>query len=111
MRAALGADHDADMMTTLPSSVRRRPFPRRAFALGFLAGFLIRVPAVLLAVVFPLAERLLPVLTPGNVLLRPLSSALGDWPDGVILLLPSLANGLVVGLLVAAVALLVSRLR
>jgi hypothetical protein len=36
---------------------------------------------------------------------------MGDWPVGVIMLLASLANGLVVGLLVAAVALLVSRLR
>ena len=99
------------MTTHLPSSVRRRPPSRRAFVLGFLAGVLVTVPAVMLALLFPVAERLLPVLTPGNVLLRPLSSAMGDWPVGVIMLLASLANDLVVGLLVAAVALLVSRLR
>jgi hypothetical protein len=111
MRLLRAEGHDAVMSTHPSSIIGRRPFPRRAFVLGFLAGFLIRVPAVLLALLFPLAERLLPVLTPGNVLLRPLSSAMGDWPVGVIMLLASLANGLVVGLLVAAVALLVSRLR
>ena len=109
---ALGAErHAAGMSTHRSTAVRRRRFPRRAFLLGFLAGFLIRVPAVLLAVLFPLAERLLPVLTPGNVLLAPLSSAVAGWPLGVVLLIASLANGLVVGLLVAAVALLVSRRR
>ena len=77
--------------------------------LGFLAGFLIPVPAVLLALLFPLAERLLPVLTPGVVLLRPLWSAMAGWSGGVTLLLGSLANGLVVGLLVAGVALVVGR--
>ncbi len=73
--------------------------------LGFLAGFLTWVPAVMLALLFPLAERVLPVLTPGSLLLRPLSSAMAGWPGGVNVLLGSLANGLVVGLLVAAVAL------
>ena len=99
-------------MTTNSSSVgRRRPFPRRAFLFGCLAGFLIWVPAVMLALLFPLAERLLPVLTPGSLLLRPLSSAMAGWSGGVNVLLGSLANGLVVGLLVATVALLVSRRR
>ena len=97
-------------MTTHRSSVvRRRPRPRRAFAFGFLAGFLVTVPAPVLALLFPLAERLLPVLTPGVMLLRPLSSAMADWSGGVNMLLSSLGNGLVVGLLVAAAALLVSR--
>jgi hypothetical protein len=54
---------------------------------------------------------LLPVLTPGNVLLRPLASAVAGSPVGVTMLLASFANGLVVGLLVAAVVLVVSRLR
>ena len=99
-------------MTTNSSSVaRRRPFPRRAVLLGFLAGFLIWVPTVTLALLFPLAERLLPVLTPGSLLLRPLSSAMADWSGGANVLLGSLANGLVVGLLVAVVALPFSRRR
>ena len=99
-------------MTTHRSSVAgRRPSPRRALVLGFLVGFLIPVPAVMLALLFPLAERLLPVLTPGVVLLRPLSSAMAGWSGGVNMLLGSLANGLVVGLLVAAAAVIVSRWR
>jgi hypothetical protein len=87
----------------------RRPPPRRAFLLGFLAGFLVTVPATILALLLPLGERLLPYLTPGVGLLRPLSSAMAGWPGGVSMLFASLANGFVVGLLVAAVALVVGR--
>ena len=97
------------MTTHPPSSVRRRPPLHRAFVLGFLAGFLVPVPAVTLALLFPVAERLLPVLTPGALLLRPLSSAMAGWPRGVNMLLASLGNGLVVGLLVAAAALVLNR--
>lgn len=96
-------------MTTHPPAVRRRPPPRRALVLGFLAGVLVTVPAAMLALLFPVAERLLPVLTPGVALLRPLSSAMAGWPGSVNLLLGSLANGLVVALLMAAVALVVGR--
>jgi hypothetical protein len=97
-------------VTTHRSSAdRRRRFPRRAFALGFLTGFLVTVPAVVLALLFPLAERWMPVLTPGVALLRPLSSAMAGWPGGVNMLLGSLANGLVVGLLAAGVALVAGR--
>ena len=94
-----------------PSTGRRRPRPLRPFVLGFLAGFLVTVPAVMLALLFPVAERLMPVVTPGVALLRPLSSALAVWPGGVNMLLGSLANGLVAGLLVAAVALVLGRRR
>lgn len=97
------------MTTHPPSAVRRRPPPRRAFVLGFLAGVLVTVPVAMLALLFPVAERLAPVLTPGVTLLRPLSSAMAGWPGGVNLLLGSLVNGLVVGLLVAAVVLVVGR--
>ena len=97
-------------MTMHPrSAVRRRPPPRRAVVLGFLAGVLVSAPAATLALLFPVAERLAPVLTPGVTLLHPLSSSMAGWPGGVALLLGSLANGLVVGLLVAAVALVVGR--
>jgi len=80
-------------MTTDPVRTGwRRPLPRRVFALGCLAGFLLPVPAVALALLFPLGERLLPVLTPGVWLLRPLSSAMAGWPGGLtaagVLLLP-----------------------
>lgn len=102
-------DH-ADVTTHRSSVARRRPAPRRAFVLGFLAGFLVLVPAVVLALLFPLGEWLFPVLTPGVVLLRPLS-AMADWPGGVNVLLGSVANGLVVGLFLATAALVVSRRR
>ena len=97
------------MTTHPPSAGRRRPPPRRAFLLGFLAGVLVTVPAAMLALLFPMAERLAPVLTPGVTLLRPLSSAMAGWPGGINMLLGSLGNGLVVGLVVAAVALVVRR--
>ena len=99
------------MTRHLPSTGRRRPRAFGPFALGFVAGFLITVPAVMLALLFPVAERLMPVVTPGVALLRPLSSALAGWPGGVNMLLGSLANGLVAGLLVAAVALVLGRRR
>lgn len=89
-----------------PRATWRRPPARRAFLLGFLAGFLVTVPAAVLALLLPLGEKLQPFLTPGVALLRPLSSAMAGWPGGVSMLFASLANGLVVGLLVAAVALL-----
>lgn len=91
------------------SSGRRRLRPFGPFVLGFLAGFLVTVPAVMLALLFPVAERLMPVLTPGVALLRPLSSAMAGWPGGINMLLGSLANGLVAGLLVAAAALVLGR--
>lgn len=97
------------MTTHRFSAVRRRRFPRRAFVLGFLAGFLVTVPAVMLALLFPLAERWLPVLTAGVALLRPLSQFMAGWPGGVNMLLASLANGLVVGLLAAVVVLVLGR--
>ena len=97
------------MTTHPPSTGRRRPLPRRAFVLGFLAGFLITVPTAMLALLFPVAERLAPVLTPGVALLGPLSSSMADWPGGVNMLLGSLANGLVMGLLVAVFTLVVGR--
>ena len=109
MRTVRANGDDAHVTTHRSSVARRRPFPRRAFVLGFLAGFLVTVPAVVLALLLPVGERLAPVLTPGLALLRPLSSAMAGWSGGVNMLLGSLANGLVVGLLLAAAALVVNR--
>ena len=109
MRTVAANGDDADMTTHPPSAVRRRPPPRRAFVLGFVVGFFVTVPAAVLALLLPLGERLAPVLTPGLSLLRPLSPAMAGWPGGANLLLGSLVNGLVVGLLVAAVALVAGR--
>jgi hypothetical protein len=103
---------DASGMTTHPrrASWRRSP-TGRAFSLGFLIGFLVTVPAVILALLSPLGERLQPFLTPGVALLRPLSSAMAGWNGGVNMLLASLANGLAGGALLAALALAVGRRR
>jgi hypothetical protein len=73
----LGEDHDADMMTTLPSSVRRRPFhvaPSRSASWPASSSECGRAAAV----VFPLASG---CASPdaGNVLRRPRSSA---WATG-----------------------------
>ena len=81
---------------------------RRWSIVGFLVGAAVPLPATIAALLLPAAERVAPLLVPGAVVLRPLSSAMAGWSGGVTMLLASLANGLVVGLLVAAVALLVS---
>jgi hypothetical protein len=93
-------------MTRHPSIRRPRPRLLGPFVLGFAAGFLVTVPAVVLALLFPVGERLMPFLTPGAILLRPLARQMAGWPGGANMLLGSLANGLVAGLLVAAVALI-----
>jgi hypothetical protein len=61
---------------------------------GFVLGFLLPVPAAIAALLFPWAERIAPWLTPGLVLLRPLSDSMASWPGGVNMLLASLVNGL-----------------
>lgn len=111
MRIVCADGDDAGMSTDPASSGWRPPAQRRAFVLGSLAGFLVTVPAVVLALLFPLGERLLPILTPGAWLLRPWSSALAGWSGGVNMLLASLANGLVMGLLAAVAARMAARAR
>lgn len=81
---------------------RRRP--RRWFLVGFVVGALVLVPVALLALVLPAAEYVAPFLTPGVVLLLPLTPLMADWPDAVNLVLGSLANGVAVGLASALVA-------
>jgi hypothetical protein len=78
---------------------------------AFGIAFLLTVPVVVLGLLFPAAERLAPLLTPGVALLRPLSSVLASWPGPVNMLLASVANGLVFGVVAAAVALLLGRRR
>jgi hypothetical protein len=74
---------------------------RRPFLLGFVLGFLVLVPAAVLGLLFVAFERVQPWLTPGALLLRPLSDAMAGWPGAVNLLLGSVANGLVLGLVAA----------
>lgn len=77
---------------------------RRWFVGGLLLGAAVPLPATVLALLLPAAERIAPLLVPGAVLLRPLSSAMAGWSGGVNLLLVCVANGLVYG---AGAALLV----
>lgn len=83
----------------------------RAFRLGFLVGALVTLPAIVLALLVPVGERLQPFLTPGAELLRLLPLPTATWPGALTLLLAALANGLVVGALAAAVAAVVVRWR
>jgi hypothetical protein len=69
------------------------------------------VPVVVVGLLFPVAELLAPLLTPGVALLRPVSSVLASWPGAVNMLVASVANGLAFGVVAAAVALLLGRRR
>jgi hypothetical protein len=85
---------------------------RRPFVVGFVIGFLVTVPAIMLALAFTLWETLLPFVVPGSLLLRIWGSAMADWPGLVNVLLACLANGLVYGLVgLAAAAVLRGRRR
>jgi uncharacterized membrane protein len=92
------------------TSTRVRSLPR-IFVLGFAIGFVVTVPAAMLALIFSWAESALPWVVPGLLLTRPLSSVMQDWPGAVNLGLAALANGLVYGLVVLAVVTVVRRTR
>lgn len=98
------------MDTAVPPVARSRYRPGRWFGVFFVLGALLLVPVAGLALVVPAVEAVSAVLTPGVVLLLPLQGPMADWPGAVNLLLGSLANGLVVGVLGVA-ACLVLRLR
>lgn len=88
----------------------RRPL-RRWFLIGFLIGFVITLPAVFLGLLVPAAEKVIPFVTPGTLLLRPLTALIQVWPGAVNMLLASIANGLVFGVVAVCGALLVRRVR
>ena len=88
-----------------------RPWWRRPLLLGFAAGFLAVVPGVLFALLSPVGERVLPFLTPGAELLRPLRGVMASWPGGVNLLLAAVLNGLVLGLVAVGIAAVLRRVR
>lgn len=98
-------------MSSVPAPVPRapaKPFPlRRAFAYGFVAGALVTVPLILLALLTDVGEVLLTVLVPGAVVLRPLAGVMAECPGPVNVGLGAAVNGLVYGTL--AVTVLVSR--
>ena len=80
---------------------------RRWFLAGLLVGAAVPLPATVLALLLPAAERVAPLLVPGAVLLRPLSSAMAGWSGVVNLLLTCCVNGLLYG----AAAALLARVR
>ena len=95
--------------STVGSSTRS--WWRRPFVLGFVVGAAVTLPAVLVALVVPAGERLLPFLVPGAAVVRPLSSLMAAWPGAVNLLLAAVANGLLIGAAAACLAHLLARVR
>lgn len=77
------------------------------FALGFLGTF----AATALALAFGPFERLLSVLVPARVLLRPLSDTFADWNGLVTMLVTGVVNGVVYALLAVLVAAAVAAVR
>ncbi|HET9085401.1 MAG TPA: hypothetical protein VFN41_13455 [Candidatus Limnocylindrales bacterium] len=56
------------------------------------------VPAATFALLSPVGEALLPVLTPGSLVLTPISDAMANWPGLLNVGLVAAANGLLYGL-------------
>lgn len=75
---------------------------RRGFALGFVAGVVVTVPLVFLAMLTDVGEALLAVFVPGTVVLSPLTDVMAGWPGLVNVGLGAIANGLVYGALAVA---------
>ena len=94
-----------------PTSAGRRRTLRRPALIGLVVGFVIPLPALFFALVSPIGETLLPVLVPGSMLLRPLSSAMSSWPAAVNVLLTSVLNGLLFGVVLGVISLLLPRRR
>ena len=91
---------------------RRRAIPRaRAFGVGFVLGLVVTVPAVFFALLSPVGEAALGILTPGSLLLRPRADVMANWPGLLNVALVAVANGLVYGLAAAALVSVVSAVR
>ena len=91
---------------------RRRAVPRaRAFGVGFVLGLVVTVPAILLALISPVGEAVLGILTPGSLLLRPIADAMASWPGLLNVALVAVANGLLYGLAATALVSVVSAVR
>jgi hypothetical protein len=98
------------MGVTADDQAQARPRRHRTFLLGLVLGALLVVPGVFVALLVPAAERVWPYLTPGAVLLRPLAGSMATWSGALNLLLLAVVNGLVIGALAAAVALVLRSL-
>lgn len=80
---------------------------RRPILIGFLVGFGVAIAAPFLALLFNWAEPLLPIVVPGQFLVRPLSRSMEHWHGAVNMGLISLSNGLIYALVGVAIARLV----
>jgi Flp pilus assembly protein TadB len=85
----------------------RRLSLKRAAVIGFIVGFLITLPVLVLALLTPVGETLLPILVLGSLLLRPLTDAMASWPGAVNVLLTAIVNGLVYAVVLAAISRLI----
>lgn len=85
--------------------------PARWSRTGLLVGAAVPLPAAVLALSVPAAERLVPLLVPGAALLRPLSAAMAGWNGAVNVLLVSVVNGLLYAAVAAGLGLLLGRRR
>ena len=95
-----------------PRSTGATPTPRRGrrpVAAGFALGVALVIPALLVALLVPGGDTLLPFLVPGAALLRPLTSVMAAWPGALNLLLAAVLNGMVFGVLAACLAWVRSR--
>ena len=91
---------------------RRRAIPRaRAFGVGFVLGLVVTVPAIFFALLSPVGEAVLGILTPGSLLLRPIADAMASRPGLLNVALVAVANGLLYGLAAAALSSVVSAVR
>lgn len=78
--------------------MRRTVSRTGAFGLGFVLGLLVTVPAVFFALLSPVGEAVHGILTPGSLLLKPLTDVMASWPGLLNVVLVAGANGLVYGL-------------
>jgi hypothetical protein len=99
------------MPETEESRSRRRVSRARAFGLGFVLGLVVTVPAVFFALLSPVGEAVLGILTPGSLLLRPLTDVMASWPGLLNIALVAVANGLVYGLVATALVSVVRAVR
>lgn len=87
------------MDTAVRPAAGSRYRPYRWFWVFFVVGAVVTVPVALLSLLSSAVESVAGLLTPGLWLLTPLVPAMADWPAPVNLLLGSLANGLLLGVL------------
>ena len=99
------------MPETEEPRLRRTVSPVRAFELGFVIGLVVTVPAIFFALLSPVGEAVLGFLTPGSLLLRPLTDAMATWPGLLNVALVAAANGLVYGLAATVLVSVVSAVR